>query len=113
MKIKLFLLCFLFGVISCTPRISYLGDSYGRTTKVDVYYDQGDIDREYKVIGLARNEGDDLERDDLQSIKTEMIKKAKEVGADAILFISVAENRDGQDFDPNKIVEAKFLKYEI
>lgn len=88
-----------------------MGDRFPVTQEIDIYYDEKDIEQEYRVIGLARNEGDDLEIDNLDAIRTEMIKKAKEVGADAILFISIVENRDGQDYDPNKIVEAKYLKY--
>ena len=88
-----------------------MGDTYSPTYDVEVFYDEGDIDKEYRVIGIARNEGDDIERDDLESIREAMIKKAREVGADGILIVSVAENRPGGDPDPNKIVEAKFLKY--
>jgi hypothetical protein len=111
MKKHIFTLLAIVLIVSCTPKISYLGDSYPPTYEVDMYFDEKDIERDYKVIGLARNEGDELEIDDLDAIRKSMLKKAREVGADAILFISIAENREGWDDDPNKIVEAKFLKY--
>lgn len=110
-KIYLAMLVLVFGILSCTPRISYLGDTFSPTYNIDVYYDANDVEKEYRVIGLARNEGDEIERDDLESIREEMIKKARSVGADGIIFISVAENKGGPDFDNNKIVEAKFIKY--
>ena len=100
-------------IAACSPKISYMGDSYGPTFNVDVYYDQGDIKQEYRVMGIARNEGDVFETDDLNSIKEQLIKKAREVGADAILIVSVGQNTSSgeDDYDPNKIVEAKFIKY--
>jgi hypothetical protein len=110
-KYVLPLVMMFFFMTACTPRISYLGDSYSPTYDVDVFYDENDVEKDFRVIGLARNEGDEIERDDLQSIREEMIKKARSVGADGIIFISVAENKGGPDFDNNKIVEAKFIKY--
>ncbi len=112
---KVFTLSIIFTLLlgmSCTPRIAYLGDYYAPTYDVELFYDEGDIEKEYKVIGIARNEGDELERDNLEAIRDEMIKKAKQVGADAILFVSVASNsNNGFDNDSNKIVESKFLRY--
>ncbi len=97
---------------SCSPRIAYLGDYYAPTHDIDLFYDEGDIEKEYKVIGIARNEGDELERDNLEAIRDEMIKKAKTVGADAILFVSVASNNNNSfSNESNKIVESKFLRY--
>jgi hypothetical protein len=101
----------LFLGIGCAPRIAYMGDSYSPTYNVDVFYDINDIEQDYRVIGLARNEGDEIERDDLPSIRDAMIEKARSVGADAILFLTVAENKGGPEWDTNKIVEAKFIKY--
>ena len=90
-----------------------MGEQYSPTFSVDVYYDENDIESDYTVMGIARNEGDTFERDDLNDIRTQLIKKAREVGADAILILSIAENRPAteEEWDPNKIVEAKFLKY--
>ena len=98
---------------SCSPKISYMGNSHMPTYDVDVYYDEKDIELEYSVMGIARNEGDMFENDDLNEIRNALIKKAREVGADAILVLSIDENRPSMedDYDPNKIVEAKFLKY--
>lgn len=111
---KYFPLVLVFMVsLSCSPKISYMGDSRMPTYNIDVYYDEKDIEMEYTVMGIARNEGDMFENDDLNEIRNALIKKAREVGADAILVLSINENRPSMedDYDPNKIVEAKFLKY--
>ena len=90
-----------------------MGESYFPTVEVDVYYDEKDIEYDYSVMGIARNEGDMFENDDLNAIRDALIKKAREVGANAVLILSINENRPSvdEDYDPNKIVEAKFLKY--
>lgn len=112
MKKKILLLSVLATFMACSPRITYLGDYYGSTVNVDIYYDEKDIDKDYKTIGIARNEGDEFEKDNLEAIREEMIKKAREVGADAILFERIGENVDREVWDSKKVVEAKFLKYE-
>lgn len=111
MKKLIFYLPVFFLVAACSPKITYLGDYYGSTVNIDVYYDEKDIDKDYKTIGIARNEGDEFEQDNLEAIREEMIKKAREVGADAILFESIGGNVDRDDWDSKKVVEAKFLKY--
>ena len=112
MKKKILLLSLFAIFMACSPKITYLGDYYGTTVNVDIYYDEKDIDKEYRTIGIARNEGDEFEKDNLEAIREEMIKKAREVGADAILIESIGGNVDRDDWDSKKVVEAKFLKYE-
>ena len=107
---------FLF-VVSCSPKINYLGDTYSPTHQVDMYFDENDIKVEYKVIGMMKNEANELEIDDVEDVKKAMLKKAREVGADAILFIGFYSERvnpahHDEIFDNvKKIYEAKLLKY--
>lgn len=117
-----------FVFTACTPTINYLGDSYDPTTEVDVYWDKEDIKKEYRVMGIAKNEGYEMDMDDPFVIKTEMVKKAKMYGADAVLFtgayaetIRSYDTSTTQDGDQSyasttsnsvKIYEAKFLKYQ-
>ena len=115
--INLFLVISFFLIISCSPKINYLGDTYTPTQHVEIYFDENDINKKYKVIGMMKNEADELENDDVEEVKKAMMKKAREVGADAILFIgfySERINREHHDeiFDNiKKIYEAKLLKY--
>ena len=82
-----------------------------------MYFDEHDITKKYKVIGMMKNEADELEIDDVEDVKKAMLKKAREVGADAILFMGFYSERINQDhhdeiFDNiKKIYEAKLLKY--
>ena len=116
-------------IISCAPQINYLGSNYSPTQDVDIFFDEQDIQKEYKVMGLMKNEGDDLELDDTESVKNAMIKKAKSVGADAILFLGfysekvTTESTNIENIDKDKTVvtstqntskiyEAKLLKYQ-
>ena len=108
---------YLLLTISCSPRINYLGDTYSPTQDVDMYFDEHDIKREYKVIGLIKNEGSELELDGVEEVKKAMLKKAREVGADGILFIGFYSERihphhEGEIFDTvKKLYEAKLIKY--
>jgi len=116
-------------MISCSPQINYLGSSYPPTQEVDIFFDEEDIQKDFKVMGIMKNEGDEMELDDSESVKNAMIKKAKSVGADAILFLGFysekvnneTTNIETIDKDKTvatstqntaKIYEAKLLKYQ-
>ncbi|MDF1695849.1 MAG: hypothetical protein P1U56_08465 [Saprospiraceae bacterium] len=98
------LLVALILVTSCAPRMYYLGDDYPPTSSVDVYYDDGDISKEYRVIGqLTGNNESGLSS--LDDIKESMIAEAKKRGADGILFLFA------DSFDDNHSVKASLLIY--
>ena len=92
------------------------------------FFDEGDILKEYKVMGIMKNEGDEMELDDTESVKNAMVKKAKSVGADAILFLGFYSEKVNNETtnietidkdktvatstqNTSKIYEAKLLKY--
>ncbi len=112
---KLSTILFLLSISSCSPRINYLGDTYSPTQEVDIFFDEQDIQKEYKVMGVMKNEAEDFELDDAESVKNAMVKKAKAVGADAILFIGFYSEKmtsDPTNFEHKKVYEAKLLKYQ-
>jgi len=90
--------------ISCTPKLHYLGDSYGYNEDVEIFYDENDIDRDYKVMGQLSSESIEGFHD-LDDLKKSMIQMAKEKGADAILFLY------HDSYDENHMVQSKLLKY--
>lgn len=122
----------LIGLISCKPTINYLGSKYPPTTHVDVYFDENDIERSYKVIGRMKNEGGELELSEPEEIQRAMIEKAKSVGADAILYhgiyqekilgesteINTSSNRNKESTSiyaakhSSKIYEVSLIKYD-
>ncbi|WP_257668427.1 hypothetical protein [Parapedobacter tibetensis] len=65
--------------------VSYVGDRFQPTEQVDVYYAAKDVKRNYRVIGhvseLVGGFGGE------ERVKMEIIKKCKEVGADAVKLL--------------------------
>lgn len=99
------ILSITFLVTACSPRTHYLGDLYPPTDHVDVYYDEHDIEKDFKVIGQLSGDNDGLEYISLDKIKEGMIVEAKERGADGIWFLF------SDSFDSNHVVKAKLVKY--
>lgn len=93
-------------LISCSPQFNYLGDSYeSNNGKIEVYYDIGDIEKDFKVMGIFTADTPVSANKSTDNVKDLMIEKAKMKGADAILFINVFGSTE------NTIVESKLIKY--
>lgn len=76
----------LFLLSSCGFRIGYLGDSAAPTSKVDVYVDPSSIKRSYTVMGKGYVEKAIGSPASSEKIQAKALRKAREKGADAILF---------------------------
>ena len=112
---------------SCSPQLNYMGNSYAPTQNIDIFFDEADIKKDFKVMGIVKNEGAELELDDPESVQKAMLIKARSVGADGILFLGLYHevlrsqrstttyNSYGKNKVSNteskKIYEAKFIKY--
>jgi hypothetical protein len=70
-------------IFSCGTKLNYLGTSLSPTTKVDVYVDASAIKRPYTIIGKGYQESSLVSKERMQQ---QAIMKAKEKGADAVLF---------------------------
>ena len=77
---------FLFAVLltSCLPRISYLGNTYASTKDPDLFVDEKNIERPYKVIGKGYPVRFTLFSSEL--LQKKALQKAKDKGADAVLI---------------------------
>ncbi len=97
--LKNYILLAIIGLlVGCSPQINYMGKHYNPTKHIDLFFDQADIKEDYNVMGVMKNEGGSLEMDDVESIQEAMVKKAKEVGADGILFIGFYSlKQNGED----------------
>lgn len=84
MKFPVYLILFL--IISCSPKIQYLGKTYAPTQNVDIFFNESDINKPFETIGMIRNSGKSYEKNNPEVIKTAMLAKAMQVGADAIIF---------------------------
>jgi hypothetical protein len=95
-------------LVSCGPTIHFLGDAHAPTSTVDLYYDTKEVTKEYKVIGRMTN--DQYINYDVEDVKKEMIKKAKQVGADGIIFsdLNVENTRSQGD---KLAVKAELIRY--
>lgn len=91
---------------ACSPRINYLGDTFAPTTKIDVYYDQGDIEKEYRVIGQLNADNSNNTLLDLDDVKEKMIEEAKLRGAEGIWFLGSESIPDN-----THLIYAKLLRY--
>ncbi len=86
-----------------------MGDNLSPTSTVDLYYDAYEVKKEYKVIGRMTN--DRFSAYNVEMIKKQMIKKAKKVGADGIIFsdLSIENNLT----EGNEIaIKAELIKYQ-
>jgi hypothetical protein len=69
---------------SCSPRINYLGNSFQPTSNVDVYVDEGAISKDYTIMGKGYVRAYSYSIP--ESVQRKAITKAKQKGADAVLF---------------------------
>jgi uncharacterized protein YbjQ (UPF0145 family) len=85
-----------------------LGDSYQSSDSVEIYYDEKEVKKEYKVMGRMTN--DKFMEYDIDLIKRKMIEKAKLVGADAIIFYDLSAEETEKVGDAIT-VKAQLIKY--
>lgn len=81
---------------SCSSHLNYLGSSYTPTQKVDVFVDASAIKRSFTVIGKSSVEIFRSTAANFERMQERAIEKAKEKGANAILFqdLYILENRN-------------------
>ena len=94
---------------SCAPPIHYLGTTSTPTTQVKEYFDEKDIHAKYHVMGTMTNS--QLIDYNVEHIREFMIRKAKEVGADAILYLPIEVDYDDEEGE-RTAVQAKLLKFD-
>ena len=75
---------FLVVLFSCGTRIDYVGKSATPTQKVEVFVDPSAIKKAYTVIGKAYVTYGVGFR--METLQRQALQKAKEKGADAVLF---------------------------
>lgn len=86
--------------------VSYVGDQYAPTSEVDVFYAERDVSREHRVIGHLSEMVRGLNAD--QHTRDQLIKKAMEVGADAIIITGFEH---AGEKDVKRYQKAEAVKY--
>lgn len=71
---------------SCGVSLNYLGNTYSQTAHVDVYVEQSAIRRPYTVIGKGYERRLMAVDYNIERLQEKAVQKAKEKGADAVLF---------------------------
>lgn len=95
---------------SCGPSIYYLGEDFDRSRVIQVFYDESSIEQPYTVIGRLAH---DKKREyDADRIKKKMIREAKKVGADGLVFTDFMVTRLEKEKDDRLVIRAKAVKFE-
>ena len=117
-KIIVLILLMILFLTACGSDVDYLGDSYPPTAHVDVYFSEDDVIEGYLVMGHATIEGDEAEK-----LQEKLIEKARESGADGIVFeefdrvksgeITIDNNVGTEQTITTKVLQVKsiFIKY--
>ena len=105
-KITVLMLLMLLFFTACGDDVDvdYLGDSYAPTSHVDVYFSEDDVTEGYLVIGHATADGDEAE--DLQET---LIEKARENGADGIIFEEFDRVETGEQTIVNDLGDVEII----
>ena len=78
-----------------STQVQYLGGTAQPTKYVDVYVDASAIKKPYTIIGKAYVDNALYVMRDLERIQANVVEKAKEKGADAVLFQELYFLTDG------------------
>lgn len=81
-----FTLLIILVFTSCSVSVDYLGDSFAKTSHVDVYVESAAIKKNYTVIGKGYEKLNYFSRNGIEKLQFKAIQKAKQRGADAVLF---------------------------
>ena len=84
--------------------VDYLGDSYAPTSHVDVYFSEDDVTEGYLVMGHATADGGDTE-----ALQETLIEKARDSGADGIIFEEFDRVETGEQTIVNDIGDTSII----
>ncbi len=123
MRKLLFALPLALMMTSCIS-VDYLGNNYQPTDEVAMYFDEADVPRNYEVMGMVSADAPDIISS--EKIQRRILERAREAGADAVLFESMDKKVSGSNTNTqhdrygsysstevaeNKVVHAKFIKF--
>ena len=105
-KIIVLILSMILFVTACGNDIDvdYLGDSYTPTFHVDVYFSENDVTEGYLVMGHATADGGDTE-----ALQETLIEKARDSGADGIIFEGFDRVKTGEQTIVNDIGDTSIV----
>lgn len=93
-KIKFTLYLILWIILTgCGNQIIYYGRSYSPTQNVDIYFREADVKESHEVMGKVTLEMSARKSSD--KIQQKLLKRAKDKGADAIIFDDISLTTTG------------------
>jgi len=95
MKTRWFVLAALPLLISGCAHLDYAGQSFPPTQQVDLFYSEANIGREYMVMGELTGTGDTFVS--TQKLQDQMVQKAREKGADAVVILGLEHFKSGEN----------------
>lgn len=106
MKLVYFLTIVIFSLViaGCTSYSSY--ENLPPTSKLDIFREGAKPDRKYREVGML---GDDGRKAEQPAIEGKMIKKAKAMGGNAIIFMPLEAS--GSELTPGMIGLATTYAY--
>ena len=105
-KISVLILSMILCFTACGDDVDvdYLGDSYTPTSHVDVYFSEDDVTEGYLVMGHATADGGDTE-----VLQETLIEKARDSGADGIIFEGFDRVETGEQTIVNDIGDTSIV----
>jgi len=94
MTIRWLMLAVLPVLLSGCAHMDYAGQSFPPTQQVDLFFSEANVGREYMVMGELTGTGDQLVS--TQKLQDEMVKKAREKGADGVVILGLEHFQSGQ-----------------
>lgn len=80
--------------------MDYVGRSYPPTTKVDLFFDEREVEAPYDVMGQVIARANDLVS--AEKLQAKMMQKAEEKGADAVVITGMDRYKTGESTTYNE-----------
>ena len=104
MKRLLLLAVVALAALSCT-KIDYVGEEYAPTDRVEQFFSEADVTREYKVMGYIVATADDMVS--AEKMHKKLVEKAQKVGADGIIIEGLERYSSGSNTSYSETREEK------
>lgn len=107
MKIAVMYLAVMVLFIGCT-KIDYIGEEYPPTSHVDLYFNEGDVEREYKVMGHLVATADDYVS--TGKMQKKILEEAQKKGADGVIILNLDRYQAGESTTYKETTDTKETK---
>ena len=81
-------------LLTACAHVDYVGRTYPPTNKVDLYFDEREVDAPYDVMGQVLARANDLVS--AEKLQNKIMKKAGEKGADAVVITGLDRYKTGE-----------------